>query len=398
MKTKFKQTKIGLVPQEWDVVSFSSLFEQTQSGLSRKLSHTDIGLPVIRSNNICEEKLVFDNVKYWFRDDNQGAKTENYFLNDGDILVNFINSIAQIGKSALFENELKRETIFTTNLMRIKLKKNIFPKIFLAHTSSERYKYFIQAISKPAVNQASFTLSDYGRYKIPLPTLREQEKISDILSAWEENIELLKKLIEKKEIRYRAFAQKFLSGKQGLKNYIIEISVKNKNNKLNNVLSVTNSKGFVNQDEQFERVIASKNLKTYKIVKKGQFAYNPSRINVGSVAVLDNFEQGIVSPLYIVFETDEKKLLRDYFKHYFKTQDFFEQMKIYIQGGVRDSLGFDGLQMMRVNIPPLSLQKKYAEILDTLVEEISLLKRQLEMLKIQKKGLTDKLITGKVRV
>ena len=68
------------------------------------------------------------------------------------------------------------------------------------------------------------------------------------------------------------------------------------------MLSVTNSLGFVSQEEYFQRNIASKNLANYKIIYNGNFAYNPARINVGSIALLDNFLNGILSPMYIVFK------------------------------------------------------------------------------------------------
>lgn len=64
------------------------------------------------------------------------------------------------------------------------------------------------------------------------------------------------------------------------------------------MLSVSNKQGFINQSEQFEdRIVASDDTSNYKVVKKDDFAYNPARINVGSIARLTSFEIGIVSPM-----------------------------------------------------------------------------------------------------
>lgn len=394
----YKETELGLIPEEWNVVSFGSLFASTQSGLSRRLSEHDIGLPVLRSNNMCEQHINFDNIKYWYKSDTQGSKTEDYFLKDGDIVLNFINSLSQIGKCALFTNTLNRNIIFTTNLMRIKLKENIYPKIFLAHTASDRYKQFIQAIAKPAVNQASFTGTDYKKYLIPLPTKKEQEKISDIILSLEKNIDILERIIEKKQLKYKALLQKIFYGRKKLQKYIVEVSAKNTDGKITDILSITNSKGFIKQDEKFERIVAGKDLTNYRIVSKGQFAYNPSRINVGSVALMTKFDKGIVSPLYIVFETDENFLLKEYFKHFFSSLSFLRQINIFSQGGVRSSLSFGNLKMMSLNIPDIKTQKSVSCLLNDIVEEMDILKVELDKLKIQKKGLIHKLITGKIRV
>ena len=63
---------------------------------------------------------------------------------------------------------------------------------------------------------------------------------------------------------------------------------------------MSNRFGFINQSEQFEdRNVASDDVRNYKVVHRGDFAYNPARINVGSIAMLKSFESGIVSPMYI---------------------------------------------------------------------------------------------------
>ena len=102
---------------EWEEKKLGDFNTLMQSGLSRMLSDSDIGMPVIRSNNIQSESLNIEDLKYWYIKDPQGANIENYFLSENDVLVNFINSLAQIGKSVLYKNILSRNTIFTTNII-----------------------------------------------------------------------------------------------------------------------------------------------------------------------------------------------------------------------------------------------------------------------------------------
>ncbi len=176
---------------EWDNKKLSEVNTQMQSGLSRLLKDDDIGLPVIRSNNIVGDKLDINDIKYWYREDPQGANIENYLLSEGDLLINFINSVAQIGKVALYDNKLGRDAIITTNLMRLKFSDEVELKFIFYFFLTEKYKLHIHSITKPAVNQASFTTKDLGKLLIPLPENTEQRKIADFLTSIDKKITLI---------------------------------------------------------------------------------------------------------------------------------------------------------------------------------------------------------------
>lgn len=180
--------------------------------------------------------------------------------------------------------------------------------------------------------------------------------------------------------------------------YLKEISERNKDLKITNVLSVTNSRGFINQADQFDRVVASEDATNYKIVRKWQFAYNPSRVNVGSLDLLRDFESGILSPMYVVFETNTSHLLPYYFYYQLKTQWFYGHIPMFVQGSVRDSLSFDGLCSMKFFIPSIEEQTAIAQVLQAADKEISLLKAKAEKLREQKKGLMQVLLTGRKRL
>lgn len=172
---------------------------------------------------------------------------------------------------------------------------------------------------------------------------------------------------------------------------------KNKDDKETRVLSVTNRQGFILQEDQFDRIVASKNLTNYKIIKKGQFAYNPSRVNVGSIDLLTNFESGLLSPMYVVFQC-KKELLSDYLYHFLKSDTFLNIIPNLLQGSVRDSLSFDSLGLVRLFIPTIEEQSAIAERFNLFDKEILLLEKEVEYLREQKKGLMQLLLTGIVRV
>ena len=143
-----------------------------------------------------------------------------------------------------------------------------------------------------------------------------------------------------------------------------EKTERNRNNETDLVLSVTNSQGFVKQSDFFEGTVHSEDISNYKLVRKNEFAYNPSRINVGSIDILKEDNIGALSPMYVIFSVDETKLLPDYFKYYFQTHKFNENVKNKTQGSVRNSLSFKALSEFEYLLPPLEEQKRIVKILD----------------------------------
>lgn len=174
-----------------------------------------------------------------------------------------------------------------------------------------------------------------------------------------------------------------------LKELIKEVNERNKGEKVKRVLSVTNSRGFVSQEEYFEGTVHSANISNYKIVRKNQFAYNPSRVNVGSIDILKDYEEGALSPMYIVFEVDTIKLLPDYFKYYFQTNRFFENVKNNTQGSVRNSLSFKALADFDYLLPPIEEQVKIIKILKNVESLIDINKKYIKNITKAKEKIFD---------
>ena len=168
-----------------------------------------------------------------------------------------------------------------------------------------------------------------------------------------------------------------------------EVNERNKGEKVKRVLSVTNSRGFVSQEEYFEGTVHSANISNYKIVRKNQFAYNPSRVNVGSIDILKDYEYGALSPMYIVFEVDTTKLLPDYFKYYFETNRFFENVKNNTQGSVRNSLSFKALADFDYLLPPIEEQVKIIKILKNVESLIDINKKYIKNITKAKEEIFD---------
>ena len=158
---------------------------------------------------------------------------------------------------------------------------------------------------------------------------------------------------------------------------ISEYSVRNKADEDIPVYSVTNEQGFCTG--YFSKEVASQDRTTYKIVPRGCFAYNPSRINVGSVDVQECEDRVIVSPLYVVFSVDEKLNSR-YLLHYLKSDITLTFIKAYASGSVRDNLKFSILKDFPINLPSVEEQEQIVATLDGIEHLIELRKEEIASL------------------
>ena len=160
-----------------------------------------------------------------------------------------------------------------------------------------------------------------------------------------------------------------------LGDFITEYSVKNRCNETIPVYSVTNSQGFCK--DYFSKEVASQDKSTYKIVPYGCFAYNPSRINVGSVDWQNKEERVIVSPLYNVFSVSEN-LNQDFLLYFLKSNGTMGIINTLATGTVRLNLKLSMLKEFSIIVPPLSDQQSIVEELNTINELIRLKKEQLK--------------------
>lgn len=131
------------------------------------------------------------------------------------------------------------------------------------------------------------------------------------------------------------------------------------------VWSVSNKEGFVSSNEYFDKQVASTDISNYKIIKPGYFAYNPSRINVGSLAFNSSRKNGAVSPMYVVFSIqDTARLSADYLFSLLKSEKLNDYILQLAQGAVRQQLRINDLKIIKIPLPPLEIQEQIVAELD----------------------------------
>ena len=168
--------------------------------------------------------------------------------------------------------------------------------------------------------------------------------------------------------------------------------VKNKDNLPLESYSITNEDGFIPQDEKFENggTMRDADKRMYYIVPPHSFAYNPARINVGSIGYQNLSKNVIVSSLYEVFQTTEN--IDDRFMwHWFKSPDFQKLIEQLQEGGVRLYFYYDKLCMGTLSFPCLEEQRRIGRYLDDLDHLITLHQRKCEKLKNIKKSMLEKM-------
>ena len=155
------------------------------------------------------------------------------------------------------------------------------------------------------------------------------------------------------------------------------------------MFSVTNERGFVPQSEQFEgRDMVGDDIKAYKIIQSQEFAYNPARINVGSIAMYSGKAPCMISSLYVCFKTTQK-VDDEWLMQLLKTAKLNYCYNVNGEGGVRVYLFYPNFARIRVSLPSLTEQKKIACFLNLLDERISTQNKIIEDLKKLKSAIIE---------
>ena len=373
-------------------------------------------VPNIRFNGFEDvwESMKFKNILNYERPDKYIVKSDNYSNNGIPVLT--ANKSFILGytiESSFYEKPLPI-IIFDDFTLDCKLVKFPFKikssaiKILSSNNFSDIWFdfYLLKATSFIKEGHARHYISIVQNKKINVPSEQEQQKIGNLFAKLDklldlqqqkiDKLELLKKTLLQKlfprheakipELRYREFEVNWIT--YSFSSLLIKNSSKNKNLEIENIESISNKNGFTKQSEQFDGYrVASLDLSNYYVIKGNQFAYNPSRINVGSIAYKRKGEEdSIISPLYVSFST--KNNINDTFLWYwFKTSSFKKQRIQFSEGGVRDTLPFENLKKMQIKLPRLKEQQKIGNLLSKVDQLIELENKKLENLQQFKKCL-----------
>ncbi len=395
MTEGYKQTKIGSLPNNWEVKTLGEL-GFVVSGLT--YSPTDVrdnGLLVLRSSNINKDYILLNDNVFVSESLNYNP-TEN-----GDVLICVRNGSKNlIGKTARV-NKVVQNVAF-----------GAFMAIYRSELNDYVYHYFKSEYFFKEVHQNlgatinSINNNDLKKFKIPLPPLKEQNAIADCLSTWDKAIEKQRELISSKESRKKALTQQLLTGKKRLPGFIDEwkasklgelFKERNETRREDLDLLSIGQQGVYPQTESNKRDISNTDKSKYKRIAPGDIGYNTMRMWQGRSALSDL--EGIVSPAYTIL-IPTKNVNSYYFSILFRMGKMTNLFWRNSQGLVDDTLNckYKDFSIINCEYPSLVEQNAIVKVLETADKELHLEKQKLADLQQQKKALMQQLLTGKARL
>lgn len=371
-----------------DLLSFQNGINGTPEQYGKGIKYISVG-DILNNDYITYDKIAGS------IDINQET-LKNYSVTYGDILFQRSSEIKEdIGRTNVYLDKNHTAT-FGGFVIRGKKIGDYNPTFFnyLLKSPSSRQSIVRLGAGAQHYNIGQENIKTLNFY---FPDEEEQQKIANLFSKIDERIQTQIKIISDYNSLKRGITQCIFNTSQQyssvhLKVILKEISRKNKNRDNNNILSVSNSLGFIKQSEQFEdREIASSDTSNYKIVNKNEYAYNPARINVGSIARLQNFDCGIVSPMYTIFTIDISKITYEYFDLFLQSSTFQKQLSQKLEGSVRQCLTFASMQNILIKLPPLETQIEISGKMKFIDSKIKLESDYLNLLQSEKNYLLKNL-------
>lgn len=369
--------------ESWTLIPIKKLL-RFQNGINADSTKYGKGIKYISVSDILNNQYItYDCIKGLIDID---EKTLNRFIVEyGDILFQRSSeTFEDIGRANVYLDK-EHSATFGGFVIRGKKISDYNPLFF-------RYLLCTHNARKQTVRMGAgaqhYNIGQEGLEKICLyfPCLQEQQKISDLLFAIDNKIAVQNKIIEDLKVLKKELCNKVFSSTECVRlgDYITEITTRNKANSCDNVLSVSNKMGFIKQSEQFEdRTVASENKSNYKVVTEGCFAYNPARINVGSIALLSTYKIGIISPMYVCFKT-KNTLNSEYLNFYYQSGFFYKELQKKLEGSVRQCLTYENMSDILIPYVDIEKQKAIAAILNKFATLIANEEKYLKLLQKQK--------------
>lgn len=281
--------------------------------------------------------------------------------------------------------------------------------------ASDRFINFVMSGAK-GVKMPRGDKSQMEKFTFFIPTNVEQKKIAMFLSMLDERIRLQNKIIEDLKKLKSAIAETlFCTPKESmpakrvspynkewklikLSDICQRVQTKNTGNQCRQVLTIAAQHGLVNQEDFFNKTVASENLEGYYLLQKGDFAYNKSysgSYTWGAIKRLEWYDKGVLSPLYICFRPDSSKVNADFLAHYFESKKWHKGIADIAGEGARNHglLNISVIDFFNTihRIPDLDEQKDIARILNSLSSKLSCEQRVIQNLTMQRSYLLHKM-------
>lgn len=400
---KMKNTPVGEIPVEWEVGKLGIYANIARGRFSHRPRNEPRfyggKTPFVQTGDVSNAHTRI--CSYTQSLNEQGVAISRVFPR-GTILMTIA---ANIGDCAILEFD----SACPDSLVAICPKKDT-NNIYLVHALQLQKSRLSHLAPRGA--QGNINLGFLKGLDVVIPPLTEQERMAGIFTMWDYEIEQTEKLLFARRQFKAGLMQQLLTGKhrfpafgkkkgEGWTLYHLGDLFDERNETGRGdlpLLSITADRGIVNRDDLDKKDTSNADKSRYLRIAPGDIGYNTMRMWQG-VSALSDLE-GIVSPAYTVCIPKAGKIDGRFAAYLFKYQPVVHDLWRYSQGMVDDTLNlkFHNFAEVRVRIPGVDEQCAIAGVLAECDRELAALERELAALREQKKGLMQKLLTGKIRV
>ena len=376
---------------EWEKCKLGELAVKVGSGSTPKggnAVYTTSGHCFVRSQNVGMGHLILNDIAYI--DELTHQKQKSTELRTNDVLLNITG--ASIGRTALATEEINGGNV-NQHVCIIRTNGNVEPSFICDYIQTSKIQKYIQSLQTGG-SREGLNFEQIRSFPINIPTVEEQVKIAKLLSLINERIATQSKLIEDlKKLKSAIIEKVFCSPNQEhpmcriegfeqalstykMSDFSSRIVSKNKDSKCSLVLTIAAQYGLVNQESFFNKSVASENLTGYYLLHKGEFAYNRSYsagYDWGAVKRLNNYDEGVLSTLYICFKINETIVDSDYLAYYFESSKWHKGLSDIAGEGARNH-GLLNVSMTdyfntKHRFPVIEEQKAIAKMLNAIIEK-----------------------------
>ena len=324
---------------------------------------------------------------------------KDYLLKENDIC--FARTGNSTGKTYFYDGTIK-DLVYAGFLIKFSLDNNkVNPKYIKYYTLSNKYKNWVKEIQTGST-RGNINAKMYGELEIELPEREYQDKAVELLETITKRIELNKHTNNNLYEIGKALYQEYFENEEYTNNYEIkqlsDVTTNNRNKidqtKEYKVLSAVNTGNLVLSDDYFDKQVYSKDIGKYLNVNKNDFAYNPARINIGSIG-LNTFDFNCcVSPVYVTFSVDKDYI--DFFDFYFKSKKFNAEVTLRASGSVRQALNYNDYGRIEIPYPTKEMIDKFNSSYKTIKDRINKNKAKISNLEQIRDTLLPKLMNGEI--
>ena len=395
----YKMTEFGEIPEEWRIETMKNIIVSTQLGTNTLGKEGVVnGIPMLKMGNLTIGGFNFDKVEHIESEELEDNK--EYILNKGDFLFNTRNTLELVGKSATWNNQLP-VAIFNSNIMRIKYQSNI-DDFYMSHyfEDSTGWKH-LKAIATGTTSVGAIYTKDLMKVKVKLPTLKEQQKISLILTSVDEQIEITDNLIEKTKELKKGLMKKLLTKGIGHSRFkdteIGRIPEKWEVRKLGEIFKVS-SGNFLSQKNIIEGeypVYGGNGITGYHneyLFEESKLVIGRVGANCGCVCISENKSWITDNALFIANKISD---FDDKYMFYLLT---YVNLNQYANQNAQPVISGQKIYELKIAFPNKLEQKQIALVISSVDEQIDQYESKKEKLQELKKGLMQKLLTGSIRV